>query len=161
MDLRTLRVHDVGQHPAGASWEGKWRYSITSSIQRIDGDITPVVQVVYLDALFAKYSITVGCVLKAIANLAKSATRTGPRHISLSSAVRSRRLTSAGRQEWSCSSLRIRSCAMVQLGRSIESGSVGPRRQQHSLSLAHGCRDSLADSRGSKQWRNPDQLPSQ
>ena len=45
--------------------------------------------------------------------------------------------------------------AMVQLGRALEEGSVGQQLQQHSLALAHACRDSLAESWGVKQWRNP------
>lgn len=45
--------------------------------------------------------------------------------------------------------------AMVQLGRSLEAGSVGQKLQQNSLALAHACRDSLAESWGVKQWRNP------
>ena len=45
--------------------------------------------------------------------------------------------------------------AMVQLGRALEAGSVGNQLQQYSLELAHACRDSLAESWGVKQWRNP------
>jgi hypothetical protein len=45
--------------------------------------------------------------------------------------------------------------AMVQLGRALEAGSVGQQLQRHSLELAHACRDSLAESWGVKQWRNP------
>lgn len=45
--------------------------------------------------------------------------------------------------------------AMVQLGRTLEAGSVGQQLQQHSLALAHACRESLAESWGVKQWRNP------
>ena len=45
--------------------------------------------------------------------------------------------------------------AMVQLGRALETGSVGQPLQQFSLALAHACRDSLAESWGVKQWRNP------
>lgn len=45
--------------------------------------------------------------------------------------------------------------AMVQLGRALEAGGTGQQLQQHSLALAHACRDSLADSWGVKQWRNP------
>ncbi|MCV2437177.1 hypothetical protein [Paucibacter sp. DJ2R-2] len=45
--------------------------------------------------------------------------------------------------------------AMVQFGRSLEAGSVGQQLQQNSLALAHVCRDSLAESWGVKQWRNP------
>ncbi len=45
--------------------------------------------------------------------------------------------------------------AMVQFGRALESGSVGQQLQQPSLSLAHACRDSLAESWGVRQWRNP------
>ena len=45
--------------------------------------------------------------------------------------------------------------AMVQFGRALESGSVGQQLQQYSLTLAHACRDSLAESWGVRQWRNP------
>lgn len=45
--------------------------------------------------------------------------------------------------------------AMVQLGRALESGTTGPPLQQYSLALAHACRDSLAESWGVNQWRNP------
>lgn len=45
--------------------------------------------------------------------------------------------------------------AMVQFGRALEAGAVGQQLQQHSLALAHACRDSLADSWGVVQWRNP------
>jgi hypothetical protein len=49
--------------------------------------------------------------------------------------------------------------AMVQLGRALENGSAGQQLQQHSLALAHACRDSLAESWGVKQWRNPHEQP--
>jgi hypothetical protein len=45
--------------------------------------------------------------------------------------------------------------AMVQFGRALEAGSTGQQLSQHSLALAHACRDSLAESWGVKQWRNP------
>ena len=45
--------------------------------------------------------------------------------------------------------------AMVKFGEALDAGSVGQQLQQHSLALAHACRDSLADSWGVKQWRNP------
>ncbi len=45
--------------------------------------------------------------------------------------------------------------AMVQLGSALEAGGAGQQLQQHSLALAHACRDSLADSWGVKQWQNP------
>ena len=45
--------------------------------------------------------------------------------------------------------------AMVQLGSALEAGSVGDQLKQYSLELAHACRDSLADSWGVRQWRNP------
>jgi hypothetical protein len=45
--------------------------------------------------------------------------------------------------------------AMVQFGRALEAGSVGQQLQNASLALAHACRDSLADSWGVSQWRNP------
>ena len=45
--------------------------------------------------------------------------------------------------------------AMVQFGRALESGSVGQQLREHSLALAHACRDSLAESWGVRQWRNP------
>ena len=51
--------------------------------------------------------------------------------------------------------------AMVQLGRAIEQGKVGSEIQALSLSLAHACRDSLAESWGVQQWRNPHQAASQ
>ena len=49
--------------------------------------------------------------------------------------------------------------AMVQFGRALESGSVGQQLQQYSLALAYACRDSLAESWGVKQWRNPHDRP--
>jgi hypothetical protein len=45
--------------------------------------------------------------------------------------------------------------AMVQLGRALDTGSQGQHVQAASLALAHACRDSLADSWGVAQWRNP------
>jgi hypothetical protein len=51
--------------------------------------------------------------------------------------------------------------AMVQLGRAIEQGKVGGEVQTLSLNLAHACRDSLAESWGVQQWRNPHQPVSQ
>ncbi len=51
--------------------------------------------------------------------------------------------------------------AMVELGRAIEQGSVGKEVQGLSLNLAHACRDSLAESWGVQQWRNPHQPVSQ
>ena len=51
--------------------------------------------------------------------------------------------------------------AMVQLGRAIEQGKVGSEIQRLSLNLAHACRDSLAESWGVQQWRNPHQADSQ
>jgi hypothetical protein len=51
--------------------------------------------------------------------------------------------------------------AMVQLGRGIEQGKVGSEIQTLSLNLAHACRDSLAESWGVQQWRNPHQPVSQ
>lgn len=45
--------------------------------------------------------------------------------------------------------------AMVQFGRALDVGESNARLQQASLALAHACRDSLAESWGVKQWRNP------
>lgn len=45
--------------------------------------------------------------------------------------------------------------AMVRFGRALESGGFGQQLQQHSLALAHACRDSLAESWGVNQWRSP------
>jgi len=45
--------------------------------------------------------------------------------------------------------------AMVQFGRALDAGSSGHALQKASLALAHACRDSLAESWGVKQWRNP------
>jgi len=45
--------------------------------------------------------------------------------------------------------------AMVQFGRALDAGSSGHALQKASLDLAHACRDSLAESWGVKQWRNP------
>jgi hypothetical protein len=45
--------------------------------------------------------------------------------------------------------------AMVQLGRALEGGATGKDIAPLSLRLAHACRDSLAESWGVKQWRNP------
>jgi hypothetical protein len=46
--------------------------------------------------------------------------------------------------------------AMVQFGRALGSGGTGTQQlQQASLALAHACRDSLAESWGVRQWRNP------
>ena len=45
--------------------------------------------------------------------------------------------------------------AMVEMGRALEAGGKGQQLQRHSLALAHACRDSLAESWGVKQWRNP------
>ena len=45
--------------------------------------------------------------------------------------------------------------AMVQFGQALEAGSVGKQLEGHSLTLAHACRDSLAESWGVSQWRNP------
>lgn len=51
--------------------------------------------------------------------------------------------------------------AMVQLGRAIEQGKIGNEIHGLSLDLAHACRDSLAESWGVQQWRNPHSAPSQ
>ena len=72
MELRILCVHGIGQHPSGGSWEGAWRNSITEPIQRIDGDVVPLVEFVYLDDIFAKYPISAADVAEAIWKLAKS-----------------------------------------------------------------------------------------
>lgn len=45
--------------------------------------------------------------------------------------------------------------AMVQFGRALNLPDAGTVLQQHSLALAHACRDSLAESWGVKKWRNP------
>lgn len=45
--------------------------------------------------------------------------------------------------------------AMVQLGEALERGKAGPELQGLSLALARACRDSLAESWGVQQWRNP------
>ena len=45
--------------------------------------------------------------------------------------------------------------AMVQFGRALDAGSSCHELQKASLDLAHACRDSLAESWGVKQWRNP------
>ncbi|MDB5800624.1 MAG: hypothetical protein JWL63_1563 [Rhodocyclales bacterium] len=45
--------------------------------------------------------------------------------------------------------------AMVQLGSAIKAGQTGSQIQGLSLELAHACRDSLAESWGVQQWRNP------
>jgi len=47
--------------------------------------------------------------------------------------------------------------AMVQLGQALEKGATGKEVQGLSLRLAHACRDSLAESWGVQQWRNPHQ----
>lgn len=49
--------------------------------------------------------------------------------------------------------------AMVKFGRAFEAGGAGQKLQQHSLDIAHACRDSLAESWGVKQWRNPHRQP--
>jgi hypothetical protein len=49
--------------------------------------------------------------------------------------------------------------SMVQLGHVLETGSASQQVQQRSLALAHACRDSLAESWGVKQWRNPHNRP--
>jgi hypothetical protein len=51
--------------------------------------------------------------------------------------------------------------AMVRFGRALESGDVDQQLQQRSLELAHACRDSLAESWGVRQWRNPRMQPEQ
>jgi hypothetical protein len=45
--------------------------------------------------------------------------------------------------------------AMVEFGRALEAGAKGKEIAPLSLRLAHACRDSLAESWGVKQWRNP------
>ena len=45
--------------------------------------------------------------------------------------------------------------AMVQFGRALDTGSSDHALQKASIDLAHACRDSLAESWGVKQWRNP------
>lgn len=45
--------------------------------------------------------------------------------------------------------------AMVQFGSALSKGLTGTQLQVLSLQLAHACRDSLADSWGVTQWRNP------
>jgi hypothetical protein len=45
--------------------------------------------------------------------------------------------------------------AMVLLGNALRSGQKGAQLQPLSLGLAHACRDSLAESWGVSQWRNP------
>lgn len=45
--------------------------------------------------------------------------------------------------------------AMVEFGRALEGGSKGKEIAHLSLRLARACRDSLAESWGVKQWRNP------
>lgn len=51
--------------------------------------------------------------------------------------------------------------AMVALGRALEGGATGKDVAPLSLRLAHACRDSLAESWGVKQWRNPHETQSQ
>ena len=45
--------------------------------------------------------------------------------------------------------------AMVNFGKAFEVSGAGKGLQQYSLAIAHACRDSLAESWGVKQWRNP------
>ena len=45
--------------------------------------------------------------------------------------------------------------AMVNFGEALQRGSQGEELRVLSLQLAHSSRDSLADSWGVKQWRNP------
>lgn len=45
--------------------------------------------------------------------------------------------------------------AMVQIGNALERCESGKDVQGLSLLLAHACRDSLAESWGVQQWRNP------
>lgn len=45
--------------------------------------------------------------------------------------------------------------AMVQFGRALEEKGAGKDLDSFSLDIAHACRDSLADSWGVKEWRNP------
>jgi hypothetical protein len=45
--------------------------------------------------------------------------------------------------------------AMVEFGRCLKSACTQHDMQEASLKLAHACRDSLADSWGVAQWRNP------
>lgn len=72
MELRILCVHGVGNHPTGGPWEGEWKDAILESLRRLDGDVAPVIEFVYLDDIFAKYSISPRDVLEAIAKLAIS-----------------------------------------------------------------------------------------
>ena len=45
--------------------------------------------------------------------------------------------------------------AMVEFGKALNQGLTGEKLHNLSLELAHACRDSLAESWGVKQWRNP------
>ncbi|MBY0401414.1 hypothetical protein K2X89_14035 [Myxococcota bacterium] len=45
--------------------------------------------------------------------------------------------------------------AMVQFGDALRKGSTEDLLQEHALTLAHACRDSLAESWGVKEWRTP------
>ncbi len=45
--------------------------------------------------------------------------------------------------------------AMVRMGKGVEKGVSREELQKLSLKLAHAIRDSLADSWGVKEWRNP------
>ena len=50
--------------------------------------------------------------------------------------------------------------AMIEFGEAMKTGSVGQQQlQENSIAPAHACRDSLADSWGVKQWRNPHRPP--
>jgi hypothetical protein len=49
--------------------------------------------------------------------------------------------------------------AMVEFGRLLADGKSGVQLQETSLQLAHACRDSLADSWGVAEWRDPKEIP--
>lgn len=72
MNLKVLCVHGVGQHPTGGPWEGEWKRAIDEAFARLDPDVVPQVEFVYLDDIFAKYEITPLEVAQAIVKLAAS-----------------------------------------------------------------------------------------
>lgn len=70
--LKILCVHGISGHPTGGAWEGVWKAAIEAPLASLDPEVIPVIEFVYLDAIFDKYPLTPAGVLEALWKLGKS-----------------------------------------------------------------------------------------
>ncbi|MDH3591286.1 MAG: caspase family protein, partial [Planctomycetota bacterium] len=72
-ELRILCVHGVGRHPVGGAWEQDWAGAIHSALGGAAPDISPVIEYVHYDDIFAGHKIGFFDALEAFGKLVGNA----------------------------------------------------------------------------------------